>query len=200
MKPSSTFSVLVLILANAISLQSADACSCLPPSIEQSFESSSDVLVGEVIQKRHINHQIRYSVRVSESYKGCTESSSLVVLTTPESSATCGLTTLRVGQQYLINGVREESASGHPTLAVHACGYNIAASHLSVEEESYLISNAESCELEVCTDFSEIEVGPCDFPLGIGVLDGECQSIHGCELPHGVETFESIAACEATCL
>ena len=48
-----------------------------------------------------------------------------------------------------------------------------------------------------CDDLSQVDFGACALPLGVGVVDGRCQSISGCESP--ITLFTSVQECEDTC-
>ena len=62
------------------------------------------------------------------------------------------------------------------------------------------------CEepLEDCFDFSEIDFGACTMVLGVGLLNGECNYISGCNwIIDGVDYsnlfFDSLESCEQIC-
>ena len=62
------------------------------------------------------------------------------------------------------------------------------------------------CEntIEECFDFSEIDFGLCEMILGVGLIDGECNYISGCDWTmNGVDYsdlfFDSIDNCQQSC-
>lgn len=54
-----------------------------------------------------------------------------------------------------------------------------------------------AAQLPACDDLSQVDFGSCALPLGVGVVEGQCQSISGCESP--VTLFASMQECETTC-
>ena len=63
-----------------------------------------------------------------------------------------------------------------------------------------LFNTQEECKAgcsPTCDDLSNIDFGPCDAVLGVGVINGECQVISGCSSP--VPLFTTIEECESQC-
>lgn len=52
-------------------------------------------------------------------------------------------------------------------------------------------------QLTACDDLSHVDFGTCTLLLGVGILNGQCESISGCASP--VVLFTSVQQCEATC-
>ena len=68
-----------------------------------------------------------------------------------------------------------------------------------------LFEDFESCEAacggsapDMCADLSGEDFGPCDAVLGVGVVDGVCRDVSGCD-SGDVELFEDVASCERVC-
>lgn len=59
---------------------------------------------------------------------------------------------------------------------------------------------AGECQVEPCTDLAGIDFGLCDFPLGIAIINGTCQSISGCDyLINGINYEPAFYTSEAEC-
>lgn len=71
-----------------------------------------------------------------------------------------------------------------------AAGATLAASILV---PSSVLAGEPSCE-----DVGDIDFGPCDAVLGVGVIEGDCVVISGCESP--VPLFVTILDCLSTCI
>jgi eight-cysteine-cluster-containing protein len=155
----------------------AQACSCLISSVESSYNQSSDVAtVTPLLGYRH-GAERRYLAKIAKTYKGCTDSGDLVLLTTPGSSASCG-GQLELGVTYLINAQRSGAVLGVPKLAFSSCGYNLAAAELSEADREFLGGRNVCCGDEcACADGSEpVEcfANPCD-------VTPACSSAASCE-------------------
>ena len=152
----------------------ADACSCMPPSLANSFQDSDHVVRVRVQKKKTLNlalfSKTVYIARVVKSWKGCTQKKQLVRLATPSSSAACGVT-LQVGGQYLVTG----DSGGKKVINIHACGYNTPWKSLTAEDHAYLGSRMVCCDDEcACGDGTQpvlCFVNPCEFAQ---CDDGEC--------------------------
>src|SRR5688572_29306168 len=79
----------------------AQACSCLPSTVESSYNQSSDVAALTPLFGFRRGSERWYVARIDKPYKGCTEAGDLVLLSTPSSSASCGAE-LAVGEKYLL--------------------------------------------------------------------------------------------------
>jgi Tissue inhibitor of metalloproteinase len=86
----------------------AIACSCLPTTPQQSFESSQAVFAGQAIEVTPLRGQetVRVTFRVSKVWKG--RNSRRLVLTTSNSSASCGFN-FEPGQRYLVYASAQRS-------------------------------------------------------------------------------------------
>lgn len=56
----------------------------------------------------------------------------------------------------------------------------------------------EECEPKPCEDLSGVDFGPCDAILGIGIVDGDCTWISGCDAM-GYPLFSSFDECQKNC-
>jgi eight-cysteine-cluster-containing protein len=155
----------------------ADACSCVPSSVESSYQLSSDVVTARPLFGFVVASEQRYLAQVTATFKGCTRKGQLVLLTTPSSSATCGAS-LQLGTEYLINGDRDGSAFGLPKLGFNLCGYNLPADELSAPDREFLDGRTVCCGDECrCADGSQpvaCFANPCD-------VTPACQEAARCE-------------------
>jgi len=175
------------------------ACSCPSPDIAVSFENATDVVSVQIDAKRRRGNTLWMLATVQRTFKGCTEARDQVWVSTSASSAACGVTNLKVGGSYLLNGAGIGSMRGLNALRIGLCDFNIPTSDLSRSNISFLRKNAESCELMTCDDLADEDFGDCRMVLGVGVVDGECATISGCSLPEDVTLAETVRACESTC-
>ena len=65
-------------------------------------------------------------------------------------------------------------------------------------------NNLVDCNTSYCDDLESIDFGMCDMVLGIGIYNGECQYISGCDwVVDGIDysdlLFNNIEDCENTC-
>ncbi|MEY2930695.1 MAG: hypothetical protein RL033_1444 [Pseudomonadota bacterium] len=123
---------------------SAQACSCLQPSVESSYNRSSDVIEARVLVSLPVGSERWMVARVLATYKGCSQEGDLVVLTTSRSSASCGVS-LQSGQQYLINGTAGGTALGLDRLSIGLCDYNLPVTELTNHDQSFLDGREVCC-------------------------------------------------------
>jgi eight-cysteine-cluster-containing protein len=142
-------------LAVVLQVRVADACSCLPSSVESSYQSSSDVVTATPLFSFFTASEQRYLAQVTETFKGCTKHGRLVLLTTPSSSAACGAH-LELGTEYLINADLQGFSFGLPRLGFNLCGYNLPAADLSTHDREFLAGRTVCCGDSCrCADGSE---------------------------------------------
>jgi hypothetical protein len=122
----------------------AQACSCLQPTVESSYNRSSDVIEARVLLSVPVGTERWMVARVRATYKGCLQESELVLLTTPLSSATCGIN-LRNGQVYLVNGTSAGSALGIDRLSIGLCDYNLPVAELTNHDQAFLDGRQVCC-------------------------------------------------------
>ena len=99
-------SVFVIFQANA-----ADACSCLPRTPQQSFESAQAVFAGRVIDVIQPNPDSEVKVIFEVSRVGKGQKRPRIVVMTSSSSASCGYS-FQKREQYLVYASRQESQLG----------------------------------------------------------------------------------------
>ena len=191
--------LLFSISTHLVAPGSAAACSCLPPDVASSFESSTDVAILKIRGQRERGHSLWYAATVQRVAKGCTARGETVLLQTPSSSAACGLTNLRKGRSYLINGDLTGQRHDRDVLAVSLCDYNVPVRELTRRDIAYLRRNAEECQPITCDDLAGENFGMCEMVLGYGVVDGICQTISGCALPDDVVLAETLEECIEIC-
>ena len=85
--------------------------------------------------------------------------------------------------------------------------------HLDCERQgnSYLhdgcdgfgVCDASACSWQcgpaTCRDFGDVFLGLCADPLGVGVVNGECGQVSGCDLGAYSPIFDSYGACRTAC-
>lgn len=109
----------ILLLATSLlvlSANSANACTCAPTTPKQSFESSSAVFSGGVIdvvgqetgsnEPVSSNEPVKVIFEVSKVWKGKVEQQ--LVVTTPASEASCGYS-FQEGEEYLVYAYAQEA-------------------------------------------------------------------------------------------
>jgi hypothetical protein len=93
---------------------------------------------------------------------------------------------------------------------ISGCGAMVG----NIDYSPALFSTPEQCEIicgggeliyaEPCTNLVNIDFGPCDAILGVGMVNGQCTTISGCSLIVGnisyeLAVFANEAACQAAC-
>jgi eight-cysteine-cluster-containing protein len=153
----------------------AQACSCLPATIESSYNTSSDVIRARVLSKVVSGTTTRYITQVQRTFKGCLTANQRVVLRTATSSATCGVS-LSVGSEYLINGDAAGSYLGMPQVSVVLCDYNRPFASLTPHDLTFLNGRTVCCGSRcTCADGSQpvnCFVDPCQ--VAPECPEGEC--------------------------
>jgi len=143
----------------------AQACSCLPATVESSYNQSSDVAALTPLVGFRRGAERWYVARIDKPYKGCTEAGDLVVLSTPSSSASCG-GQLEVGKKHLLNAQRDGAWFGVTRLSFSSCSYNVPSAELSDDDRAFLDGRSVCCGDEcTCADGSapvQCFANPCD--------------------------------------
>jgi eight-cysteine-cluster-containing protein len=186
-------------LALAVQPRAAQACSCLPSSVEVDYRSSSDVVTALPLFGYSLGSEQRYLAHVTGTFKGCVKVGRFVVLTTPSSSAACGAS-LESGTEYLINGDRDGSVLGLPRLAITLCGHNVPVDDLSRREREFLDGRTVCCGDDCrCADGSEpvqCFANPCDVaPACAEAASCEAHYCGGCNAELYDESGQAV--CEA---
>lgn len=141
-------------LVLAVSARPAEACSCLPPTVESSYNQSTDVVSARVLGTFNQGSNRMYLAQVETPYKGCLDVSDLVILTTPQSSASCGIQ-LQLGVEHLINGLANGSLLGIRRLSIGLCGYNLPVAELGEQDREFLNGRNVCCGKDCeCADGS----------------------------------------------
>jgi hypothetical protein len=156
-------------------VERAEACKCLPPTVESSYNNSSDVVRARVLSKVQAGDTTRFRARVQRTFKGCLTPSQIVVLTTPSSSATCGAQ-LQVGGSYLIHGDAAGSYLGLSQLAINSCDFNRLFASLTAHDRAFLDGRTVCCGARcTCADGTRpvnCFVDPCQ--VAPECPEGEC--------------------------
>ena len=147
----------------------AEACSCLQPSLSQSWHDSTDMFKGRVQSHRIRGNEHQYQVEVVRPFSGCTVAGDVVIVETNVSTAACGMP-LQVGEAYLLAGYQSPSRAWAYDIGL--CGYNRVWSTLSDDDVDFLASRPVVCADEAsltCADGSEpvqCIVDACDVEPG----------------------------------
>lgn len=172
-----TFILSMILMTFPILLGSfeAQACSCLPPDIAQSYNSSDEVIEARIATKfrsrgrrnrrmharMHSRGERIYYARVQATYKGCRKPGSLVRISTAKSGAQCGVTGLEPGKTYLLHG----DSISRGRLRIGACDYNTEVSNLTQEDRDFLDTRYTCCGTG-CECVNSVEVAcfvdPCE--------------------------------------
>jgi hypothetical protein len=135
--------VAIVALVNGVAVRDAKACSCLPPTVESSYNQSSDVVSAEILRQFVLGNTRYYVARVLRTFKGCQSPGNTLLLSTPTSSATCGA--LLNARRHLINADTAGSVFGLPALSINSCGYNLALSALTQHDREFLEGRTVCC-------------------------------------------------------
>lgn len=174
-----TLICLVALVATLVGLHIATpsrarACSCLPPTVESSYRSATDVAFVDV-QRSYVTGDTRYYIgRVLRTFKGCLQANERVLLTTSATGDACG-TQLGL-RRYLINGTAAGSSFGTALLSISLCSYDRLLSTLSEHDRQFLNARTLCCAgVCSCVDGSQplqCFVDPCFTAPDCG--EGEC--------------------------
>jgi hypothetical protein len=120
--------VAAVALASALWSPVAEACSCLPPTVQSSYNNADHVFSGRPIRERTTANTRIYTVRITRDGKSCLPQGRLIDVEVPLSSATCG-TTFALGTHYLFfaNGRPSPTTSPRPVVTTNACAGNRSA-------------------------------------------------------------------------
>ena len=154
----------------------AEACSCMPPDLVRSYRTHSDVFQGDVLWTWTWGQTRFHLARVRHVFEGCVEPRELVLLTTPQSSAACGIE-LRTRRTYLITAQDAGTMYGLPRLAISVCGFNVPWRSLTKDQLAFLWGRTVCCGDDcACADGSApvlCFVDPCEVA---SCPEGTCEA------------------------
>lgn len=156
-RPLKVVTMLSALLAfSAASARPAHACSCLQPTIESSYNNASDVVAARILLAFDVGGGERWHIaQVTKPYKGCLDERELVVLSSADDSAACGVA-LQPGVSYLVNGRDDGSTFGLPRLSVGLCDYNLPLRELGQSDRDFLNGRSVCCgDSCACADGSQ---------------------------------------------
>ena len=190
---------LVVLLAP----EPAEACSCLPATVESSHLNSSDAATLTPLVGRRVGNERWYVAQVAKPYKGCTDAGALVLLVTPSSSASCGAE-LDIGVEYLVHGNRRGSILGLPLLAISGCDDNRPVTELSEHDRDFLAGRQVCCGDECsCADGSQpvqCFVNPCEATLACSeAVACEANYCGGCNAEFHDASGHAVCQAESEC-
>lgn len=86
--------------------------------------------------------------------------------------------------------------------AISGCGYVVD----EVDYSPFFFENIEDCLAcpDACYDLANVGFGPCDLFLGIGIVNGTCTNISGCDylvnnVDYTNQFYSSVSDCEEAC-
>lgn len=175
--------LILMVSAFAVGLgwaDSAAACSCVVPDLNRSFDSADHVARVRVVSPLFAAEGERrfLAVTVGDTFKGCLEARTWVVLQTPSNSAACG-SSFEFGTEYLVYG-RDGGTSrfGLPVIQTGLCSGNSGWSEVSEEELQFLKTRYVCCgDACGCNDAPEVQclVDPCSVS-GCNVEGAVCRA------------------------
>jgi len=173
------FAVMVMTATWLSTEGQADACTCLPPDMNRSYDNADHVVHARVVLSLGVSGGQRRYLAVTEeaAFKGCLPAQQFVVLQTASQSAACGVT-LQVGQSYLLHGQALAPMLGLPRLGIFLCDANVLWSDLSAEHRNYLDTRFVCCGGKcACFNSDEVQcfVDPCQVSR-CDVEGAECRS------------------------
>ena len=150
----------------------AEACSCIPPNLIQSYNNAEASASVRIVSKATVGQKWVYRARVIANYKGCYKRGQTIFVESAASGAACGVS-LEKGKVYLLNGDIVTGVFGKPALHVGLCGYNVPWSALSADQKDWLRGRWVCCDGKcACADGQppvQCFVDPCmvnDCPTG----------------------------------
>jgi len=163
----------------------AEACSCMQPSVSQSWHDSTDMFKGHVKSHRIVGNEHQYAVEIVRPFSGCTVAGDVVWVETNISTAACGMP-LTVGEDYLLAGYKDASTARIYDIGL--CGYNRVWSTLSDDDVDFLRSRPVVCDAEgtlACADGSQpvqCFADACDVQTGCAAAETcEFNTCGGCD-------------------
>ena len=148
---------LILLALTAVfagSVPRAQACSCPVTSLQAQYMNSDDMVVIHAIAELAAGEKRLYLATIERTFKGCLSQGEFVLITTPASSAACGVTL--PPEPMLITASQLSRRYGLKTLQVSLCGYNVPLDSLSDSDKAFLESRNVCCGDECqCADGSE---------------------------------------------
>lgn len=161
------------VLVNAP--EPAQACSCLPSTIESSYRDATDVVSADIWLTLSFGGTRWYLGSVRDVYKGCHDAGELILVETAASGAECGIT-FQTGERYLVQGDADGSLFGIPRVHTALCAYNVREQLLTEDEREFLASRMVCCgdECECADDSEPVQclVNPCE--VAPPCPEGEC--------------------------
>jgi hypothetical protein len=145
--------VIFVTSATLLAPARAEACSCLPVTVESAWHNSTDTFSGVILGAKVKGLTVTYKVAVQTPFSGCLQSGDVVFVDSATDSAACGVK-LVVGQKYLLTA----NDTGGGALSISGCGYNRPLSQLTQNEMDFLESRQVFCPdtgATTCADGSQ---------------------------------------------
>jgi len=181
----------------------ADACSCMVPDINRSYDHADDVVKARIFGELFFSRSGHkwYVGAVGDTFKGCLDQGQLIIVETRSDSAACGMFIRK--DTYLLNGRDKGTFWGIPILGVGLCDYNKTWDSLTAQDFDYLYSRYNCCGDEcICTDGTvpvNCFVDPCMFSK-CADPDATCSANYcgGCRA-EWYDPWGGVADCASSC-
>lgn len=180
-----TRALAALAVGVALMPASAEACSCLMPTVKSSHNHSSDTLAVEVLATTTAGTKDYYWVEVKAAFSGCNNPGDRVVLVTSNNPAACG-TSLTLGDHWLVFGNELGAVFGKRAYLIGSCDSNQLISAVAPADRDWLLSREVYCPTTgslVCANGDPLESCPVDpCTTAPPCPDGTCTANHcgGC--------------------
>ncbi len=137
-----------LIATLMLAAPAAEACSCLPPTVQSSYRNHDNAFTGRAMSETIYGQWRVTDFLVTRDIKSCLPTGRIVRVATPVQSATCG-TRFRMGQQYLVfasNGsVTTPSGTTVRVMTTNICAGNRTVTSLTRDEVDWLRTRFVPC-------------------------------------------------------
>jgi len=173
----------------------AEACSCLPPNLAESYNWHTDVMRVRVLRSIEYRGRFIHQAYVRDVYKGCAEEGSLVLLISDASGAACGIRLNRGNHLITANAMRRDRR-----YTIGSCGYNRRFRDLSDAEVDWLNRRYVCCG-DDCGCFNDDEVACFADPCTVSSCpEGSCTANYcgGCWAEYENDAGQAVCnACES---
>ena len=183
--------------AAALAPSDAEACSCMPPSVEASWHHSSDTVAARVLAERRGPERVLYRVQVIRAFSGCLQPGDRITIETAAYDAACGQA-LEVGARYLLTADAADSRDDPGTYSIGLCGYNRRLNELTQADRDFLAARQVSCEETgkiSCADGSDpvqCFQDPCDAERCAEATVCEANYCGGCDAEFYAENWAPV--------
>lgn len=165
----------LLLLASGFAVQDAEACSCLPPTIQSSFNNNDHAFAARPLSEIVFGGYRIFQMEVTHPGNTCRRRGSLVTVGTPVDGATCG-TGFNLGDNYLVFA-SDTTVGGFTAMMTNSCSGNRLVSSLTRSEIDWLRHREVSCSgqcMDPTIQMYNCLVDPCS--VAPRCPDGTCEA------------------------